>query len=136
MFIWRKARASRTLGSSLEMRSGNSYLGRICERLTGKLQPSCTGIDDDPRIIVNLAGQQFSSERCLELALDESLQRACPVRRIVAALGQVVACFVGQLELDFGPLEPLTQANKLDVDNLTQLLAGQRMEHDDLVDAI
>src|SRR5208282_1185914 len=106
------------------------------QRLAGEPQAPSAGVDRDPRTVANLAREQFPPQRRLELALDESFQRTRPVRRIVAMLGQIIARFVGQFELDLALLEPRAQPHQLHVNYLAQLFAGQRMEHDNLVNPV
>src|SRR5713101_2522285 len=119
----------------------NSYLagssgGPIIDRAARELQALATSIDLDARAVANLSREQLASERRFQLALDYPLQRPRAVRRIVAVLGKVVTSPVRQVERDLSLFEPLTQPHELDIDNLAQFVAGQRMEHHNLIDAV
>jgi hypothetical protein len=82
------------------------------------------------------AGEDLTREPGLLFLLYQAFERTRPVLRIVAALGEIVGRLFGELEFDLALLESLAQAADLDADDLAQLLAAQRMEHHDLVDAV
>src|SRR5690349_5744666 len=88
------------------------------------------------RSVANLAREQFPPDRGFELALDHPPERPRTVDRVVAMLGEVVARLIGQFELDLALFEALAQPLDLNIDDLAQLFLVQRMEHDDLVDAV
>src|SRR5262245_45570673 len=106
--------------------------------LSGEIQ-SAAGlvvIDEDRLALVDFAFQKAASERGFDLTLDRAFQRSGAVIRIEAGLRQMRARRVGQLQIDvaFGqaPPEPV----ELYLDDLFQMLFGQRMEDDDLVHAV
>ena len=86
--------------------------------------------------LAELALQHAHRQRVEHPALDGPLQRPRAIRRVVALCDQHVLRPVGQLDVDLAILEPLHEAAQLDVDDLPHLLARQRVEEDDLVDAV
>ena len=68
--------------------------------------------------------------------LDHPLERPGAVRRVVAQVAEQRPRRVGQLDLDVALADPLDQALDLQVDDLADLLAGQRLELDDVVEAV
>ena len=70
------------------------------------------------------------------MALDHPLERAGAVHRVVAELAELVARGVGELDGDPALGDPRDQPADLDVDDVAQLLLGQRVELDDVVEAV
>ena len=69
-------------------------------------------------------------------ALDRPLQRPRAVHRIVSFFDDQVPRFVGELDPDLPILEPPQQRRELDVDDLPDVLAAERVEEDDVVDPV
>ena len=90
----------------------------------------------DAVLIVDLAGEDLSTERGLELLLQQPLERARAVDRVVAGVREVLERRVGELDLDLALRQPRPQPAELDLDDLLELLARQAVEDDDLVDAV
>src|SRR5207245_11758154 len=63
-------------------------------------------------------------------------ERTGAVRRVVAFAHEDFLRAVRELHVDLSLLEPLHEAGNLDLDNLLQVLLAERMEEDDLVDAV
>ena len=70
------------------------------------------------------------------MLLDRALQRPGAVNGIEPGLRQSIACPGVEHEPDVALAKPATQVFELDVDDLTDVLLLERMEHDDVVDAI
>src|SRR6266540_3777559 len=83
-----------------------------------------------------LSLEQPQRERVLDHPLDRALERAGAVGRIPAGLGDVLLRLRRQLDLDPAIGEPLPQPGELQLDDLGQLLARERLELDDLVDPV
>ena len=73
-----------------------------------------------------VALEQPDRERVLEQALDRALQRAGAVGRIPARVADRRLRRVGQLELEPALGETVAQPLELQLDDLAQLVAGQR----------
>ena len=67
------------------------------------------------------------------LVLDHPLERAGPVRRVVADLGQLGLGLGGDLEGDAPVGQAVGQVGQLDVDDVDQVGFGERMEAHDVV---
>src|SRR5471032_2763160 len=80
--------------------------------------------------------EHLQRERIQHLPLTRPLERPCAVRRVEAFLHEIFLGLVRQLHVNLGLLEPLHQAPELDVDDLLQVLAAERVEEDDLVDPV
>ena len=85
---------------------------------------------------LKFALQHAHRQRVEHPPLNGPLQRSGPIRWIIPFLHEEFLGPVGELNLDFAIGEPLHQPAQLDVDDLLHVLARQRMEHDDLVDAV
>ena len=86
--------------------------------------------------VVDLAADNQPAEARFHLLLNRPLERAGAVDRIVARLHQMRPCRIGQRELDVAIGQALAQARELDFHDLLQMLLIERMEDDDLVDAV
>src|SRR5215471_1311912 len=104
------------------------------DRLAAEAELAVLEVDHDPAVVAPRAGEQLAAEYRLELALQQALQRAGAVDRIVAGGGEVLERPRRQLELDLPLGQPRAQPAELDHDDLLQLLAAERVEDDDLVD--
>jgi len=127
------------LVAALTYRTSRESVGRSGGSLrftTAEFETARTGIDYHMRAIANLAGEKFSAKGGFKLPLKHSPQWPRTVHRIIAVLGEVVPRIVGQLEFDLALFEPPPQMRELNVDDLPQFLARERMEHNNLVDAV
>jgi hypothetical protein len=68
--------------------------------------------------------------------LDRALERPGAVGGVPTLLGEQLLRLVRDLELDPPLGKPLAQTPELELDDLGELLAGQRLEHHDLVHAV
>ena len=68
--------------------------------------------------------------------MDRPLQRASPVHRVPASLDEQLACRFRDDQHDPAFVESLLEPCELDVHDCAQLILGQRLEHDDVVDAV
>ena len=75
-------------------------------------------------------------ERVDEALLDDALERPRAVGRVVAEVAQQRARVVGELDLDAALTHAGDQALDLEVDDLADLLAAERLELDDVVEAV
>src|SRR5262245_50619559 len=75
-------------------------------------------------------------ERVFHLLLDGPLERTRPVHRIEASFAEQVARRVVEHQVDVALRQAPPQVAELDVDDRSQLVAAERMEHDDVVDAV
>ena len=79
----------------------------------------------------------FSRERVLDHALDRTAQRPGAERRVVALRRRAaVLAVVGELEAEALALELVLHPLDEQVDDLGDLVPGQLVEDDDLVDAV
>src|ERR1700680_4166524 len=83
-----------------------------------------------------LVAQDALRKRILDLLLDRALQRPRAVHRIEARLADQIARLVIQVELHIAIEHPPPQVVELDFHDRANLLGAQRMEHDDVVDAV
>ncbi len=83
-----------------------------------------------------LALEQLQRELVDELLLDHPLERARAVGRVVAEVAEQRPRVVGQLDLDAALAHTLDQPLDLQVDDLADLLARERVELDDLVEPV
>ena len=75
-------------------------------------------------------------QRRFDLLLDGALERPRAVHRVVAAVRQIVARGVGEVEGEVAVGQPLLEPAELDVDDLPDVVALERVEDDDVVDAV
>ena len=93
-------------------------------------------VDDDLLPVEDLPSQQHAGQAVADLALDEAAQWPGPVGGVVALVGQPAAGGVGDLQVQAPVRQALGDARQLDLDDLTQLLLGEGLEDDDVVEAI
>src|SRR3954447_16957485 len=93
-------------------------------------------VDGDRRSVADVASDQRPRDARLDLALDEAPQRARAVDRVVALARDERARRLGDLEREPPVGEAGAGAGELEVDDLLDLLEGERLEEDDLVDAV
>src|ERR1700730_10485499 len=108
----------------------------------GALQYKLVARTVAPRIHAHrIAGNEPSleereRERVDQPLLNHTLQRPRPVCRVIAEVPEQRPRRVGQLDLDIALADTLDQARDLEVDDLRDLLAGQRLELDDVVETV
>src|SRR5262245_5779725 len=127
------AGATIVLMTRIVAKSGRGGLGR---RRLLEGEPAVDRVDAHGLALLELALEQPERERVLDLALDRALQWPCAVRRVPAGLGEVLLRRVGQLEGQAPLGEARPQPSELEVDDLADLLTGERLELDDLVDPV
>src|SRR6185312_17191870 len=75
-------------------------------------------------------------ERILDLLLDGPLQRPRAVDRVEPGFAEEVACGVIERQVHVPLLQALAQVDELDVHDGADLAGAERMEHDDVIDAV
>src|ERR1041385_4073585 len=80
--------------------------------------------------------QQFLGERILDVLQDRAPERTRSERGLVAELDQVFLGRIVELQAHVPRSEQRAHAIDLNVDDARQIRAGERAEHDDVVDAI
>src|SRR5829696_3259138 len=93
-------------------------------------------VDPDPVALAQLALQDRQREAVDEVALDDALERTGAVGRVVAEVAQEGPGVAGQLDLDAALPDPAGQALDLQVDDPADLRAVERVELDDVVQAV
>ena len=84
----------------------------------------------------DLPGQQFPGQLIADRRLDQPAQRPCPVHGVEAGHGQPFAGRGRDLERQPAVGEPPRQPGNLQVDDLVEVLGGQRVEDDDVVEPV
>ena len=92
--------------------------------------------DLDRVAIAEVALQQLERQLVLDALLDHALERPCPEDRVVALLGQLRARGGRQLQRDMARAEQLAQPAKLDLDDLPNVRAAERLEDDRVVNSV
>src|SRR5439155_21243354 len=101
-----------------------------------KHQTRGPGVDAYPGAVADLAGDDLLRGARLHLLLDGAAKRARPVDRVIAALGQVLLGAVGEVERQVAVGQAGLEPRELEVDDLAHVGARQRVEDDDVVDAV
>src|SRR5262249_60178303 len=83
-----------------------------------------------------LAVEDFQRERVLYHSLDRALERPRAVNGVVAPFGQQRFRRVGDLDRNLPIRQQALEALELDLDDVLDLLAPERIEDHDLVDAV
>src|SRR3954447_16758325 len=83
-----------------------------------------------------LGPQDEVRERVLDVALDRATQRTRPHRRVPALVDQEVLGRLGELELQLALGQRLADAAQEQLDDRLDLVLGELVEDDDLVDAV
>src|SRR5207249_2791360 len=94
------------------------------------------GVDHDGVALTELAVQNGHRERILNPTLDHALERPGAVGRVVALVRDELQSHRGELQADPPLRQSLPQSLELDVDDRLDLFTAQRLEDDDLIDAI
>ena len=103
------------------------YLTRRSGTPAGR--PVDANLDESPGL--ELALQNLLRQRIFDLLLDRAFQRSRTVHRVEACVSQFVARSIRQMDANVAIGQPLVQVAQLDIDDLANVLAAQRMEHDD-----
>ena len=99
-------------------------------------EPARTDVDHDPIPVPYLARDQPSSERGLDLGLDDPLEGPRAVDGVVASLGEKIPGRGGELEPELAVAQPCLEPRELDVDDRAQIGARQRVEDDHVIDPV
>src|SRR5438093_9499864 len=99
-------------------------------------QPILPRVDRDRIALDEMAFEHPQRQRIKYQALNGALERPRAVGGIVALADEQLLRFLGEPDVDLPLFEALHQPGDLDVDDLLQVLAAERMEEDDFVDAI
>src|ERR671911_400720 len=86
--------------------------------------------------VPDLAAQDHLAHGVFDHALQHTLQGARPEGGVVAFLGELVECLIGELDRNVALDELLAEALYLDLDDVAHILALELVEHDDLVDPV
>src|SRR5699024_1640117 len=86
--------------------------------------------------VLDLAGDEAPGQRRLDLLADEALERTSAEHRVVALRGELLEGAGGEVEDDASLVEPVLKLPQLDARDVAHLLPGQRLEDDDVVDAV
>src|SRR6266542_705965 len=115
-----------------ELRVGSSHR-RLC---SSEFNPFVLNIANDSAAVVEFAPQQAHGKRLNDLLLDGAFERARPVDGVESFAGDELGGGGCELELDLALGQASAQAAEVDIDDLLDLLEGERAEDDDLVDAV
>src|SRR5439155_327661 len=99
-------------------------------------EPARSGVHDQPVAVADLPRDELLRQRGLDRALHDALERPGAVDRVEPALGEEVLGLVGEHELEVAVGEPGLEPRELDVDDLPQVGARQRVEDHHVVDAV
>src|SRR5262245_29767111 len=94
------------------------------------------GVHNHGIALYKLAGNQLQCQRILNQPLDRPAHRTGSELGIVTLGDQHVLGRGGDLQPQLAVLHQPSQRSDLDLDDFSQVLARQRVEHDDVVDAI
>src|SRR5919107_1363187 len=119
--------------SSPKWFSGNRGFARACavERELAVLRVDAHGVP-----VGELALEQAQRQWVLDHALQRAFQRPRAVGRVPAGVRDDLLRVLRQLELDTAIREPRAQPCELELHDLSELLTGERLELDDLVDPV
>src|SRR3954469_5423799 len=93
-------------------------------------------VDANHVALSEVALEEPQRERVFHEPLDRALEGARAVGRVPAGVGEMLLRGVGQLEGQAPLCQPLAEPRQLEVDDLADLLPGERPELDDLVDPV
>src|SRR5712692_2393724 len=93
-------------------------------------------IDMDGLAFADFAFQDVYAERVENFFLDCALQRARAVNGIVTFARNQFLSRIGKIEFDFLLLETFRQSRQLNFNDLLEIVFGEPIENDDLIDAI
>src|SRR3954469_16311715 len=101
-----------------------------------KLQSIAAAVDHHRVAFEEVALEHPERERIEHQPLNRALERPRAVDRIVSFTRELFLGRFGELDVNFPLLEAPDQTRNLNVDDPLQVLAIERMEEDDLVDAV
>ena len=107
------------------------FLARATER-----KISVLNVDGDPIAVGELATEDCVGQFVLQAMLNDSLQRASSVNRIVTLFGELLSSRIGDVQRKAVVFDSLFQPNELQVYDLSDFVSRQRMEHDDFVNTV
>ena len=95
-------------------------------------------VEVDPHrvALADVAGQQLLGQLVADRGLHQPAQRPRPVHRVEAVHGQPLPAGVGDLQGEPALGQPPAQHVELDVDDVRELLGGQRVEHHHVVEPV
>src|SRR6266850_1762597 len=125
--------ASRVPGSPADDVTGESSVLRGRGR---KDELSALHRDADSLTRTEFAFQDLLRERIFDALLDGALQGPRTVYRVVTRFAQVVARGIVEHEVDVALGEALSQVSQLDINDRTDLIRAERVEHDDVVEPV
>ena len=102
----------------------------------GEHQLPAGGVDLHRVAVAELAGEDLLRQRVLDLRQDRALERARAIDRVEAHVPQQFKGLFGQLQLQPALGQALLQPAQLDPRDLLDLVLVQRVEHDDVVQAV
>src|SRR5204863_8511115 len=89
-----------------------------------------------PDFLYDPAFEDLFRERILDALLDRALERPRAVDRVETGLCELREGAVGDFEPHLELRQPLLEVTQLDLRDVPDVLLVQRVEHDDLVDAV
>src|SRR3954447_6321315 len=93
-------------------------------------------VDPDGVALGKFALEQPQRELVDELLLDHPLQRAGAIGRVEAEVAELLSCLLGELDLDAPLADPARQGIDLDLDDLAEVVLGEAVEDDHVVDPV
>src|SRR5438132_1301550 len=99
-------------------------------------KPAILEVDRNHVLRADLSLQQQFGDRILDLLLDRPFQRACAVHRVESNLRQLGQRRVADHQLQVLCRQTRLQTAQLDSGDRFDLVAIERLEHDDLVDSV
>ena len=93
-------------------------------------------VDLDEVSDLERGGQNQFGKFVLEVLLDSTFQGACAKLRVVAAVGNEIACGLGEFESVAHVGKAASETFEFDVDNLENRRTVEGFKHDDVVDAV
>src|SRR5487761_1821582 len=112
------------------------HLGGRCGRAPSERHVSTFGVDSDRVALAELALEQHHRQRVLYEALNRALQGTGSIDRVPTTLREQLACGISDHEMHPSVRQPVFESLQLNIDDGSQLLLGQRLEDDHLVDAV
>ena len=90
----------------------------------------------DGVVLLESALQHLHGQSVLNIALHGPLQGPGAEGGIISDIDQEIARFLRQLDVELLLRQPFAQQGELDIDNLGQIILGQAVEDDGLVDPV
>ena len=130
MRVGRDARTARSAGRP------SGPLAAPAQRALAKLQHALVHADADPIARLELAAEDLLRQRIFDLLLDRALERPRTVDRIEARLAEQSRAPVSSSSSMLRSSSRRRSSPELDLDDRADLLGAERMEHDDVIDAV